>query len=532
MAKDLIPKIMSSPELNRRPGDAKLAIIYCRISSPGQTGLGSQEHRCQQYAEAKEYTVVATFFDDVTGGGDFMKRKGMVSLLKFMDQHPERRFIVIFDDLRRYARDTEFHLSLRRQMLARGATRECLNFNFEDTPEGKFNETINAAVGELDRETNARQNRQKSIARLEQGYAVFAHLPFGYKYVKAKGSNSKVVVRDEPLASIVQEVLEGFASGRFASQAEAKRFLEAQPEFPKDFRDGTIRQQKVIRILNNNMYAGYVGAPMWGIPYRDGKHKGLISKATFEKIQERLKGGAYAPARKDLNKGFVLRGAVSCGCCGNKLTACSSKGLYKYYAYYLCYADKSCEAYGKSIPRAKIEGEFETLLTTLQPSQSLYEVALAMFRNYWNTKAERAKSSVTLIKAEIEEAEQQIAKLVDRIVETTNNRVLNALENRIDELEKQKLILAEKAQKAARPQPTFDEILELSLNLLANPYKMWVSGDFNLRRLVLRLVFSEPITYRRNEGFRTAPTSLPFRMLAGNLADFSLNLKDGAAGEI
>lgn len=531
MPRDLVPKIMSSPELNRQPRDAKLAIIYCRVSSPGQTGLGSQEHRCLQYAEAKEYTVAATFFDDVTGGGDFLKRRGMVSLLNFMDQYPERQFIVIFDDLKRYARDTEFHLHLRRLMIERGATRECLNFNFEDTPEGKFNETINAAFGELDRETNARQNRQKSIARLEQGYAVFAQLPYGYKYVKAKGSNSKIAVRDEPLASTIQEMLEGFASGRFASQAEAKRFLESRPEFPKDFPDGTIRQQKVVRMLNRKMYAGYIGAPIWGIPYRDGKHEALISKATFEKIQERLKSGAYAPARKDLNQDFILRGAVACTCCGVPLRSSWSKGKYQRYPYYLCQT-KGCEAYAKSIPRDKLEGEFEALLTALQPNESLFKVAVAMFRKYWNTKAERAKASVALIKADMEEAEQQIAKLVDRIVETTNKRVLNALENRIDELEKQKLILAEKAQKAAGPQPTFDEILELSLNLFKNPYRHWVSGDFTLRRLVLRLVFSEPLRYRRDEGYRTPETSLPFRMLAGELADFSLNLKDGAAGEI
>jgi len=38
---------------------------------------------------------------------------------------------------------------------------------------------------------------------------------------------------NEPLASIIREALEGYASGRFDIQAEVKRWLEAQPEFPK-----------------------------------------------------------------------------------------------------------------------------------------------------------------------------------------------------------------------------------------------------------------------------------------------------------
>lgn len=128
------------------------AIIYCRVSSKGQEtdghGLESQETRCRQYAAAKGYEVVATFPDTITGSGDFMKRPGMVSLLAFLDSESDEDVIVIFDDLKRYARDVEFHLKLRREMTARNATPECLNFNFVDTPEGKFSEIIVAASGQ------------------------------------------------------------------------------------------------------------------------------------------------------------------------------------------------------------------------------------------------------------------------------------------------------------------------------------------------------------------------------------------------
>lgn len=47
-----------------------------------------------------------------------------------------------------------------------------------------------------------------------------------------------MLVRDEPLASIITQALEGYALGRLDTQAEVKRFLEAQPEFPKDRKDG------------------------------------------------------------------------------------------------------------------------------------------------------------------------------------------------------------------------------------------------------------------------------------------------------
>lgn len=513
---------ISHPKITQR------AVIYCRISDKGQTGLGSQEHRCRQYAEAKQYEVAQVFEDKFTGGGDFMKRKGMVALLQFLDDHPTERFVVIFDDLRRYARDTIFHLILRDEMTARGAIRECLNYTFDDSIEGEFSETIHAAAGQLERKTIARQNRQKTTARMEAGFYAFSRPPIGYKYVKAKSSNNRVLVREEPFASIIADVLEGFASGRYASQAEVARHLEAHPRFPKTA--GKVRVQKVTDMLTQPLYAAYIGSKAYGVSLRDAQHEGLISKATFAKIQDRITGRANAPARKDLNRDFPLRGAVACSCCGNNLTSSWSKGMYKHYAYYLCQT-KGCDFYGKSIARDKIESEFESLLQSVQPTEGLVKTTIAMFRTYWDMKVAQAKDNAAAIKTEIKDADAQIAKLVDRIVNVTNESAITALEIKIGELEKRKLILAEQAVKTSAAQPPFKESLELSLRFLANPYNIWTSGVFELKRLVLKLVFLEPLQYDRESGYRTAKTAIAFSALGGKSGLFLPNLNYGAAGE-
>jgi DNA invertase Pin-like site-specific DNA recombinase len=172
---------------NKKEETQLKAVIYCRVSSPKQklegSGLESQEHRCREYADMKGYDVEAVFPDDASGGGDFMKRPGMVALLSYLDAQPDKSYVVIFDDLKRFARETEMHIKLRQAFKTRGALVECLNFKFEDTPEGKFIETIIAAQGELEREQNRRQVVQKMKARVEKGYYVF-HPPVGYRYEK------------------------------------------------------------------------------------------------------------------------------------------------------------------------------------------------------------------------------------------------------------------------------------------------------------------------------------------------------------
>ncbi len=169
--------------------------------------------------------------------------------------------------------------------------------------------------------------------------------------------------------------------------------------------------------------------------------------------------------------------------------------------------------YGKSIRRADIEGDFEKLLKTLQPTEGLFKVATAMFRDYWNTKVEQTIAHAKIIKADILDIEKQIDQLVDRTLEATNARVIAAYEKRIDECERKKLVLAENASKTHQPQPDFDGMPEHALKFLANPHGIWTSGKFNLKRMVLKLAFTEPLLYCRETGYRTPKTSIPFKVL-------------------
>src|SRR3546814_11364015 len=97
-----------------------------------------------------------------------MKRPGMVALLAYLDAQVGHEYVVIFDDLKRFARDTEFNIKLRRELQVRHARVECLNFHFEDTPSGGFIETTFTAHGQLKREKNGRKDKQKIIARDEK----------------------------------------------------------------------------------------------------------------------------------------------------------------------------------------------------------------------------------------------------------------------------------------------------------------------------------------------------------------------------
>ena len=142
-----------------------------------------------------------------------------------------------------------------------------------------------ASVSQHQREKNSEQTKNRMRARTLNGYWVF-QAPIGYRYER-QGGHGNVLVRNEPYASILQEALEGYASGRFETQVEVKRFLERQPQYPKDLPNGEIRNQRVAEILTRPVYAGYIEVPNWDVSLRKGHHEGLISFETFEQIQKR-----------------------------------------------------------------------------------------------------------------------------------------------------------------------------------------------------------------------------------------------------
>lgn len=94
----------------------------------------------------------------------------MVALLSYLDAHPYKNGVIIFDDHKRFARDIRFHLDLCDAFRERNARVECLNFKFDDTPEGEFFEIIIAAQSQLERQQNGRQVAQKMKARMQNGY--------------------------------------------------------------------------------------------------------------------------------------------------------------------------------------------------------------------------------------------------------------------------------------------------------------------------------------------------------------------------
>ncbi len=504
------------------------AIIYCRVSSVAQLqkgdGLASQETRCRDYARMKGYQVCKVFKDE-GASGSLIERPAMQAMLGFLRQSDKDQYFVLIDDISRLARGLEAHIQLRTAISAAGGKLESPSIEFGDDSDSVLVEHLLASVSQHQRQKNAEQTLNRMKARAMNGYWVF-NPPMGYKYAKVNGHSGQVLVRDEPVASVVTEALEGFASGRFATQAEVKRFLDHAVCYPKD-NSGEVRFQRVTNLLNKVIYTGYMEVPRWDIPLKQGQHEALIDFSTWQAIQQRLHGKAKVTLRNDINEDFPLRGFVLCNACNHPMTACWSKGRKSHYAYYLCFK-KGCINYRKSVRKEQMESEFEQLLQQATPTAPLFDMAQAMFRALWNDQAKNRDQQATSIERELQQTDKKVQMLLDRVVETDSPALIKNYEQKIQTLEEQKIVLTEQRAQCGTALPDYDETFRTALGFLKNPHKLWASKRLADKRTVLKLVFAEPLAYDRQEGFRTAAFALPFKVLHDlQRPDYDMAEKEG-----
>lgn len=469
-------------------------------------GLRSQEMRCREYAKSCGYEVQSVFYEEGLSGS-LLDRKAMDALLLFLKKQ-HRETIVVIEDLKRFARDVSVHFDLKLAIDASGGRLESPLFRFEDTPEGRFIETIVAAQAELERNQNRRQVKSRMLSRLEQGYWVFAPPP-GYSFQHDPAQKQVLCPNDK--APVITLALEGFAAGRFTGMTEIVRFLLSAGYFGAA-PSATARHLNLVhRMLRQALYTGSIEYAPWKITLREGKHKALISWQTFERIQERLDGTCRTQQRIDVREEFPLRGLVACVECGRSMTASWSRGERRRYPYYHC-GNRQCGLKGKTIPKRKIEDEFVHLLKGLETSEDTMDLMAELIEDQWQARRREQGSTEQSARQSLKKVTAELEALTVRLAETESLVVAGVLERKIEQLENQRARLARSAE-IAEPAIDVRTVFSQVRDTLKNPFQTWERADVTEKRFMVGRVFSAPLVYDRNGGYRTGNLTLPYRVL-------------------
>lgn len=487
------------------------ALIYSRVSSQRQVdeghGLDGQEKRCRDYAKLQGYLVVKVFRDEAISGE--ITEKNMQELIAYLDEQ-EDEFVVIVDDIKRFARDVEGHFRLKTMLYARGATVESPGFRFEDTPEGKFVETVMAGTAELERNQNKRQVKNRMKARLEAGYWTFMP-PLGLVNKKDL-THGKILTPKEPEASLLKKAIEGFKDGILITQEEVKNYLD------KEFKTAglTIKSPSlstIPMILKNPLYAGYIAYEKWKVPFMKAKHEGFISLDTYNINQERLQSRTKPWKRRDYSDMFPLRPHVLCTACDKPMTAsyCTGrKGIR--YPHYFC-RNKGCIYNWKTTGKDKFEKKFEELLVKVKPKADMVDLTIDVLQEQWGIRLEQYTRYRTRIESEFREAKESIEWYVERARKAKDEALISTYEEKIKELKAQEKQSGQDRNKQIYTSEQFGTASDKVFNALKNPVSMWKSDEYNDKRTILFMYFEEELRYDYKLGFGTAGLAYPIKLI-------------------
>ena len=502
-------------------------IIYARVSSKRQetdgSGLKSQETRCINDLRSIGVPWAQTFRDSFTGGGDFMKRPAMHEMLDYIDACPHKKFVVVFDDLKRFARDVEFHFKLRTALRARDVVPRCLNYNFDESPEGHFSETIMAAQAELERHQNRRQVIQKQKARLDAGYWAFGSKR-GYTMTKDRVHGMISIPNGD--AGIIKEALEGFAFGQFPRRIDVARFLVGKNFWKSGRAESHLEFINIL--LTDSFYAGFIEHPSWGVAKRLGHHQGIISQETFEIIQDRLnKNLSGKRLRHDISSDFPLRGLMVCSSCGGHLTASWMQGRHARYAYYICQQNKSCIYYRKSIKRGDVDVRFKKILRESALDASTAKAAIAVFSRVQESEVQSAQQLEASISKKKRVLRDQIEKITTLSTAAKSERLRDIYENQLESLSLQAEEIDNETTGDLHMGINYQTALRKATILLRKPVIAYHNANLLEQHRLFFALFLNKLPFGHEETHQTAQKLYVTRLMRDFVTANSLNVEMG-----
>lgn len=379
------------------------AVIYARYSSHNQTeqSIEGQLHDAYDFAAREGYNILGEYIDRAISG----RTDDRPDFQRMLSDAAKRQFsVVIVWKLDRFARNRYDSAINKAKLKKYGVRVVSVKENITDSPEGIILEGMLESMAEYysaNLSVNVKRGMRETLAK---GRFCGGVVPYGYKLQDGK------LIADEKTAPVVRYVFEQYAKG--VSKKEIIETLKKRGV--KGPRGGALGYTTFGDNLKNPAYIGqfrYNGQTVPGLAER------LIDDATFQKVQEKVKARAKAPAAAKAKTEYLLQGKAFCGHCGAHMIGESGRGRNDTYYYYTCASRKK----NHDCKKANEKKDFiewyvveQTVQYVLTPARAKL-VAKAVVEQY---KKEFGDDRTAELEKALQRIEHELDALVDAIPDT------------------------------------------------------------------------------------------------------------------
>lgn len=323
-----------------------VCVVYARVSTEDQArhgfSLGAQVRECADRARALGYAPEEVqVLADEGYSGDAVDRPGL-NRLRDLVAEPGRVGHVVILDPDRFARSLSLQLIVTEEIIRSGAALEFLNFEWQDTPEGKLFYSLRGAISEYEKAKIRERTRRGREQKARQGLLPVGKSLYGYRFDPVTDQLEPVEAEQAVLRLMRNLMLDGApGSGERLSAVQVARWLARQGiPAPKGAR---WYASTVARIVRNEAYTGTYrvlgGQYAISIPP-------VWDHLTHRALCERLASNRLTKGQRRSSEPYLLTGLLRCGLCGRKMKGHAVRDARRDYRYYICSRSPAFEANG------------------------------------------------------------------------------------------------------------------------------------------------------------------------------------------
>lgn len=328
----------TTAQLNRQPSPTTTSVRYCLYARKSteadelqSLSIDSQTKEMLRIAERDKLDVV-----EVRRESHSAKAVGQRPVFnQILDDIKSGKFNGILtwapDRLSRNAGDLGSLVDLMDQKILH----EIRTFGqkFTNSPNEKFLLMILCSQAKLENDNKSLNVKRGLRTRAEMGLWL-STAPTGYLNEKRTGRKGHVIV-DPNRAPVIKKMFEKVAYEQYSG----RKLYQWLKSINFKTRTGkNLSLSNIYLILKNTFYYGVFEYPRGSGNWYTGKHKPLMSKELFEKVQERLTRDRIVRSE---SKEFAFTKLMKCGLCGSGITADEKfkklkDGSVNRYVYYGC----------------------------------------------------------------------------------------------------------------------------------------------------------------------------------------------------
>jgi DNA invertase Pin-like site-specific DNA recombinase len=316
------------------PSPQRCAIYTRKSTAAGLekdfNSLDAQRDACEAYIRShapEGWIPIAEPFDDGGYTGANTERPGFQKLMEWV----RRKLVdvVVVYKVDRLSRSLVDFAQVMEHFGKQGVGFVSVTQHFSTTEAvGRLTLNMLMSFAEFEREMIAERIRDKIRAARRKGHWTGGHAPLGYRSEKAH------LLVQESEAPWVKRVFEWYLNGLSALAISARLNEAPVPlKTAQKPRPNPWTKDLVLRILRNRIYVGEISCQG---EFVSAEHPALIDLASFEAVQRKLEPQRRRSASICRNPTYLVRGTLTCGLCGGRMTSASTRRNGRIHRYYRC----------------------------------------------------------------------------------------------------------------------------------------------------------------------------------------------------